>query len=474
MVPAAATSWRIEDEGKRYTFQLRPGARWSNGDAVKAVDFVEGFRRAVDPRTVSGAADLLRAIENAPAVLAGGMPPERLGVRAIDDNTLEIRLSHAVPYFPDILTNPVASPVHSSSLIPGGGFSKPGRTVSNGPYMLAAISPGASLLLTRNPNYWDQASVAYGQVRYEFVADENAEFARFRAGELDVTNNVPEQRFEELLAKPGSGLQHRAMLATFYLTMNTSKGPLRGQRGLREALSLAVDRETIASAVTRSGQVPAYSLVPDDAWNYEPAAYAWRLDSRAERIARARKLYAAAGYSAARPLRLRLLYNQNELIEKVCIAIAAMWKENLGVESELIQMEFKAYLASRADPAQWDVVRVGWTADYNDASSFLDTMTRDSPQNFGRWESAPYARLLESAAGESNPERRRDTLQQAESLMLDDYPLLPVYFYVTRRLVQPRVAAPAINPMFRTYSKDFRPAGDVRATSRPSPGKPDP
>ena len=119
-------------------------------------------------------------------------------------------------------------------------------------------------------------------------------------------------------------------------------------------------------------------------------------------------------------------------------------------------MEFKAYLAARADPAQWDVVRVGWTADYNDASTFLDTMTRDSPQNFGRWRSERYASLLASAVEEPDPLRRRETLQQAEALMLADYPLLPVYFYVTRRLVQPRIAAPAINPMNRTYSRYFR------------------
>jgi oligopeptide transport system substrate-binding protein len=459
VTPATATSWRIEGDGKRYIFQLRPDARWSNGDPVTALEFVEGFRRALDPKTVSGAADLLRAIENAPDILANRMPPDRLGVRAIDERTLEIRLSHAVPYFPDILTNTVASPVHPSSLTGSGGFARPGMTVTNGPYALAAFSPGASLRLVRNPHYWDAPGVAFDEVHYEFVPDENLEFARFRAGELDVTNNVPEQRFQELLAKPDSGMQHRAMLATSYFTLNTERGPLHAKKGLREALSLAVDRAVIAKSVTRSGQVPAYSLVPDDAWNYAPPAYGWRSDAPAARIARAQKLYAAAGYSGARPLKLRLLYNENELVEKVCIAVAAMWKEALGVETELVQMEFKAYLEARADPAQWDVVRVGWTADYNDASAFLDTMAEASPQNFGHWSSAEYARLLASAADESDPAKRRDTLQQAESLMLNDYPLLPVYFYVTRRLVKPGVAAPAINPMFRTYSKYFRPAG---------------
>ena len=458
VIPATATSWRIEEGGKVYVFLLRREARWSNGDPVTAGNFVEGFRRALDPATASGAADLLRSIENAPAVLQGAMPSDRLGVRAIDDHTLEIRLSHAVPYFPDILTNTVASPVHPSSIAEAGGFSKAGSTVSNGPYVLAQFAPGSSLLLVRNPHYWDSASVGFDEVRYEFIPDENAEFMRFRAGELDVTNTVPEQRFQELLADTASGLQHRATLATFYFTLNTERGPLRGQRGLREALSLAVDRHAIAESVARAGQIPAYSLVPDDAWNYEPAYYSWRDASPDVRAARARKLYAESGYRADHPLRLRLLYNENELVQKVCIAVAAMWKDMLGVETELVQMEFKAYLAARADPAQWDVVRVGWTADYNDASTFLDTMTKDSPQNFGHWVNAEYTRLLVSAASEADPAKRRVTLQQAESLMLNDYPLLPVYFYVTRRLVQPRVAAPAINPMNRTYSRYFRPA----------------
>lgn len=459
VVPAVATSWRIEEGGRLYVFTLRREARWSNGDPVTAANFVDAFRRSLDPTTGSGAADLLRSIENAPEVLEGAMPPERLGVSAVGDYTLEIRLSRAVPYFPDILTNTVASPIHPSSVAGSGGFAKPGSLVTNGPYVLEDFAPGSSLRLVRNPHYWDQAAIAFDQVRYEFVPDENAEYTRFRAGELDVTNSVPEQRYQELLSLPGSGLQHRATLATFYFTMNTDRGPLHGRRGLREALSLSIDRQLITDSIARAGQVPAYSLVPDDAWNYEPAAYEWRDTRQAERIARARRLYVEAGYSAAKPLRLRLLYNENDLVQRVCIAIAAMWKEALGVETELVQMEFKAYLAARADPAQWDVVRVGWTADYNDASTFLDTMTKDSPQNFGHWVNADYARLLESAANEADPAKRRDTLQQAESLMLSDYPLLPVYFYVTRRLVQPRIVAPAINPMNRTYSRYFRPAG---------------
>ncbi len=455
VIAAVAARWTIDEGGTRYIFVLRPEARWSNGDAVTASDFVTAFQRAMDPATGSGAADLLRAIDNAAAILAGELPADRLGVVALDDHRLEIRLERPVPYFLDILTNTIASPVHASSLQGAAGFSRPDVTVTNGPYRLAGLAPGASIRLARNPHYRDPVSVTFDEIRYEIVADENAEYSRYRAGELDVTNTVPEQRFEQLVKDPESGLQHRATLATFYLTFNTDRGPLSGKPGLREALSLVVDRDVITASITRAGQVPAYSLVPEDVWNYTPARYAWHASTSAERIERARSLYRAAGFSQKRPLKLRLLYNENELVQRVCIAIAAMWKDALGIDVELVQMEFKAYLAARADPAQWDIVRVGWTADYNDASTFLDTMLLGSPQNFGRWQNAEYAGLLAAAGVETDPARRRQVLQQAESLMLGDYPLLPVYFYVTRRLVQPHIAAPAINPMNRTYSRYF-------------------
>ena len=456
VVPAAAESWNIDDGGKRYTFAIRSDARWSNGDPVTASDFLAALRRAMTPATASGAADLLRSIVNAPAILRGEMPAEQLGVRALDDRTLEIALSHPVPYFPDILTNTVASPIHPSSLVKDANFTRPGAVITNGPFMLAELMPGSHLRLVRNPHYRGRDSIDFDEIRYEFVPDENSEFTRFRAGELDVTNTVPEQRFGELARDANSGLQYRATLATFYFTFNTDRGPLKSRPGLREALSLAIDRVAITGAVARAGQVPAYSLVPENVWNYEPAHYEWRAQSRESRIARARELYAAAGYTTAKPLKLRLLYNENELVQRVCVATAAMWKETLGIEVELIQMEFRAYLAARADPARWDVVRVGWTADYNDASAFLDTMTAGSPQNFGRWTDPRYAELLAAGASETDTVRRRELLQQAESLMLRQYPLLPVYFYVTRRLVQPRIEAPVINPMNRTYSQYFR------------------
>lgn len=460
-IPAGAESWSVSEDGITWRFRLRSVARWSDGTPVLARHYVNGLRRAVDPATASGGADLLRVIENAVEVLRGEMPPDRLGVAAVSDTELEIRLVRPVPYLPDILTNTVTSPVADAALAGDTyRFSDPASLVSNGPYRLAAVVPGASLKLVKSASYRDRANVAFEQVRYEIVADEMAEFTRFRSGELDVTHTVPEQHFEALHAEPGSGLQYRPALATFYYSFNTVSGPLKDRPRLREALSLAIDRDAITGLVTRAGQTPAWSLVPPGVWNYSSQQVQASGLDRAARHARARALLAADRGSGKTPMKLRMLYNDNQLVERVSLAIAAAWQEVLGVEVELRKMEFRAYLAARDDPSQWDVARVGWAADYNDASSFLDTLMTGSPQNFGRWRNEGYERLLANAAVEIDAGERRALLERAEALMLAEHPVMPVYFYVLRRLVSPRVKAPEINALNRSYSRDFRPAGE--------------
>ncbi len=457
-IPAGATSWSVSPDGLNYLFELRDDARWSDGSPVLARHYVLGFRRAVDPATASGGADLLKAIVNAAEALRGDIAPSQLGVTANGDYKLEIRLVRPVPYFADILTNTVASPAPDQSMDPGYRYSDPGTVITNGPYSLAEVVSGSSIRLLRNGKYHSPASVPFSEVRYQIVADEMSEFSRFRAGEIDVTNSVPEQHFESLQENDQSGLQYRAALATFYYSFNSEQGPLKGRPRLREALSLAVNRSAITEKVAAAGQVPAWSLVPEGVWNYSSRKSPAAIEGHEKNIALARSLLAQEGYSRAKPLRLRVLYNDNQLVERVTLAIAATWKEELGVESELRKLEFRGYLAAREDPAQWDVVRVGWSADYNDASSFLDTLMRGSPQNFGRWHSDDYESLLVAASLEGDAARRRELLEQAEHLMLSEHPVMPVYFYVLRRLVSPRIAAPPINPLNRSYSRDFSPA----------------
>ncbi len=448
----AAEAWSVEDKGTRYVFRLRPGLTWSNGDPLTAGHFVLGLRRAVDPATASPGADLLRVISQASEVIEGKRPPTDLGVKALDDRTLEIRLVRPAPYLPDILTNSVAMPVHPRVAA----AAVPGTALTNGAYVLVEASPGSVIILRRNPRYWNSAAVTFDEVRYFPLADESVEFNRFRAGEIDVTNNVPTARFQELQRDPAAGLQVRPNLATFFFGFNAEQGPLKGRPQLREALSLAIDREAITQLVTRAGQSPAYSLVPPGVWNYSSPTLAWSSQGREARVARARELYAAAGYSPDKPLRLRVVYNQNELIKSVTLATAAMWKEALGVECELIQLEHRVYLQTRDDRSQWDVIRLGWSADFNDASSFLDTLLSHGVQNHGAWSNAEYDRLIALAHAEPDVALRRDLLERAEGIAMADYAVAPVYYYVTRRLVRPGIDAGELNPLNRNYSRNFR------------------
>lgn len=455
VVAGAAESWSVDDGGLRYTFRLRPALVWSNGDPLTADDFVEGLRRAVAPSTASPGAELLRPILHAGEIIEGNRPPTDLGVRALDARMVEIRVASPCPYLPDILTNSVAMPFHVAASVAGGS----GARVFNGAYTLVSAAPGAPIELQRNPRYWDSSAVRIAAVRYLPLPDESVEYNRFRAGEIDVTNNVPTARFAELRADPGTHLQVRPTLATFFFAFNAERGPFKANPGLREALSLLIDREALTTKVTRAGQVPAYSLVPPGVWNYSPPSVMWRnLDARA-RLARAQQLYAAAGYSSSKPLRIRLVYNQNELIKSVSIATAATWKEALGVEVELVQLEYRVFLDARSDRTQWDVIRLGWSADYNDATSFLDTFQTGSAQNHAAWSSTEYDSLLQRAHAEADNDVRRALLQRAESVLLADSAMAPVYYYVARRLVRPGIVGPPLNPLNRNYSRNFRYGG---------------
>ena len=270
---------------------------------------------------------------------------------------------------------------------------------------LSAFAPGASLAAEAQfATTGIRPQVEFDEVRYEFVADENAEFTRFRAGEIDVTNTVPEQRFQELLAQ--AGIAAAASIDAGHVLLHLehrSRPAARKARIARGAVAGRWTGDVITDSVTRAGQVPAYSLVPDGAWNYEPA-YLWLAGTSCGRSVstQARELYADGGLFGGSPLRLRLLYNENELVQSVCIAIAAMWKEALGVETELLQMEFKAYLAARADPAP--VGRRPRRLDRG-LQRRLDLPghdDRDSPQNFGRWSTPSTRGCSMPAAAESD------------------------------------------------------------------------
>lgn len=456
-VAAAAASWDSSADGRTYTFHLRPQARWSNGDPLTAEDFAAGLRRSADPATGSRYAQLLSPIENAEAVSAGLMPPARLGVEAVDPQTLRIRLHDPAPYFPAVLANPACFPVHRPSLQRyGRDFARPGRLVGNGAYRLEDWVVQARVTLARNPQYWDDAHTAIDRVIYYPTEDLAAELKRYRAGELDVSYAIPMSQARWVRGLLGQELHLAPYLGAFWYGYNLTRPPFQGSAGLRRALSLAVDREVIAGKLLQGAALPAYGFVPPGTWNYAPQQPDWAGWSRERQLAEARRLYAAAGYSDAHPLEVELRYNTSEDHRRVAIVIAAMWKQNLGVHTRLVNEEWKVFLQTRRARALTQVFRGGWIGDYDDASAFLNILRSFDGKNDEGYANGQYDALLARAQAEADPARRRGLLEQAESLMLGDMPVLPIYWYESKHLIKPWVAGWQDNPLDIHYSKDLR------------------
>jgi len=455
-IPALAESWSVADDGKTYTFELRRMARWSNGDEVTADDVVAGIQRGLDPSVASPAAALLRPIEHAADVINGTLSPKSLGVVANGPHTLVIHLSHATPYFPMLLARCIAFPIHRSSLQRlGDRFATPANLVSNGPYRLEAFTPSTKVSLIRNPYYWDSPRVSVERVEHYPIADAPAQLLRYRANDLDMTSTIPAARFDWARREMGQELQIRPQLAVVYLAFNLESGPLSRAARLREALSLSIDRESLTAQVLRSGQVPAYSFVPPGIPDYTPASYSWQLEARESRRARARALYRDSGFSEASPLKLRLLYSDDEAFRSTAVTAAAAWKEVLGIDVELRQREFKTYLTERTDRRSWDVAVSGWGADFQDPSNFLEVFRSNSASNDPGLTDSEYDNLLDAAESEPRGVDRLRLLELAERRLIDSHAITPVYHPVLRRLVKPYVRGAMLNPMGHNYSKSL-------------------
>jgi oligopeptide transport system substrate-binding protein len=443
VIPGVASSWTVSASGTQYTFQLRPDAQWSNGNPVRAQDFIAAWRRTLDPKQGSPVADNLRLILNAPAIIAGKSPVSALGVEARGDSVLVVNLEQPAPYFPQLLSHSAAYPIYTDA---SARSHAPATWVSNGAYVLAGWSPTTVVALAKNPHYWNRAAVQIPRVEYVVASDSYAQFVRYRAGALDMTDTVPENAVAELRREHSTEFVTAPFLATAYYGLNLTAGPCKANLPLRQALSMAIDRTRLVESLA-FGQTPAFGFVPPGTWNYGPQSWAWKDLGDAERIAEAKRLYAAAGYSSRVPLRLRLLFNSNPAIKHTAIVVASMWREVLGIETELIDEEYRVFLQSRHDRSRWDVARLAWSADFNDASNFLDTLRAHSSNNDPGYVNTAFDELLDAAAGNADAGRRRELLESSERLMLTDYPLVPLYFFVSKRLVKPYVQGVVANPM---------------------------
>ncbi len=455
VAPGVARSWSVSADGRTYTFKLRPEARWSNGEPVVAADFVAALQRLVDPATGSGYGTYVDVIANATDIVAGRKAATALGVAAPDAATLIITLEAPTPYLPTLLSHPSTCPVHRATLAAHpAGFAKPGLMLANGAFVLSEWVQGSYILARRNRYYWNDAATRLDAVKYLLIPDENAELARYRGGELQVTFVVPRGEVDWIREHLADQLHIAPQLATYYYGFNLKRAPFKDNPQLRRALSLVIDREKLATLVLRVGELPAYGWVPPGIDNYTPQSFDYRGKPMAERIREAQRLYAAAGYSAHKPLSFELRYNAGEVHTKVAVAIASMWKEALGAEVKLTQVEFKSLLQD-IDRGEVEMFRSSWVGDYNDPYTFAQYLKSDFGVNLPHYANPQYDELLAAAALEPDPAKRRALLEEAERLMLADHPLLPIYFYVNKHLVKPEVLGWYDNVMNVVYSKDL-------------------
>jgi oligopeptide transport system substrate-binding protein len=437
LVPGMATHWEVSDDGRRWTFHLRDALRWSNGDALEASQIVASFRRGFAPSTAAPFAALLDAVRNAAAVQRGEVSPEALGIQAPNPRTIEFELARSAP-LPALLTLPLAFPVYLPALREHGNqHTRPGHLVSNGAYRLAAWTPQASLTLARNPHFRVAAPIA--AVRYHVTEDAASELKRFQAGDLHISETVPPARLEALRAQFGPQLRISPYLGVFHFGLNLERAPFADNRALREALSLAVDRERLTRFITGLGETPAYGLVPPGIDDYVPAHLDWSALSQDARSALARQRYREAGYSASHPLQIELRYNTSTPHRRTALAVAAMWREVLGVRTRLRNEEWKVFVQNRRQRVITQVFRGGWIGDVPDARNFLAAYGDDGALNWSGWRDREFSALLERADHAPSLTQRNAVLRSAEQRLLEAHAFVPLYFYTSKHLVDPRL-----------------------------------
>lgn len=440
VVPGAAESWTISDDGLTYRFKLR--GKWSNGDDVKASDWVYTFRRLMDPKSAAKYATLHYAIKNSEKVNKGELPVDQLGVRAIDDKTFEITLTQATPYYLELLTHQTGLPLHQASVDKlGRDFVKPGNMVSNGAYKLAEFVPNDHIKVVKNANYHSADKVQIDTVMFYPTEDNAAAVRRFMAGELDTNYQFPTEQMAFLKEKLGDQVHATPYLSLYYYSVNTTKAPFNDVR-VRQAMSLAVDREYLGEKVYNGTQLPAYSLVPPGMATYKDAAeLPYKATAQLDREDQAKALLKQAGVGpGGKPLKIEIRYNTNENHKKVATAIADMWKNTLGAEVTLLNTDVKTHYNHLQSQGDFDVARAGWVADYADAQNYLYLgKTGNAVGNYARYSNPEFDAVLKKSDETLDPAARAKLLKEAEAILLRDMPMIPLMYTAALHLVSPKV-----------------------------------
>ncbi|MEM1389657.1 MAG: peptide ABC transporter substrate-binding protein, partial [Pseudomonadota bacterium] len=441
VIPGAATEWTTSDDGLTYTFTLRDDAQWSDGSPVTAGDFVYSLRRIMTPATGAKYANVLFPILNAEAINKGEMAPEMLGVNALDDLTLEIKLQSATPYFIELLTHQTSLPVHPPSVEEhGSAFVLPENMVTNGPYTLVSFTPNDRLAIRKSPTFHAADEVTIDEVVYLPFEERATCLRRFEAGEVHSCQEVPREQLAALQQRLGDQVRVAPFLGTYYYGVNTAREPFDDLR-VRQALSMAIDREFLAEEIFSGSMLPAYSWVPPGVANYvttQPTLEYAEL-SMLDREDKAIALLEEAGFGPNNPIDIEISYNISEDHRNAATAIAEMWRP-LGINTTFNQRDLSAHYAMLRDEKDHDVARAGWIGDYADPQNFLFLNESDNPGfNYGNYMNSEYDALMDKAASETDLAARAAILAEAEAMFLRDMPQIPLLFYSSTSLVSPNL-----------------------------------
>lgn len=439
--PGAAERWESSDDGLTWTFHLRAGLQWSNGEPLTADDFVQSWRRNLAPAFASAYAYLLFPIKNAEAFNAGKITdPATLGLAAPDTRTVVITLERPTPYLPVLTAATPWYPINPRVVAKFGGltdranpWTRPGNLVGNGPFVLKEWTPGSRLVVEKNHRYWDATAVRLNGIVFYPIENPDVEERNFRAGQLHLTNNLPLSKIPAYRAGADAArLRTDLFLQTLFIRFNVTKPPLDNPK-LRRALSLAIDRETISRTLLHGSRAPADHFVPPSTAGYDSRAHV------PAQFDEARRLLAAAGYPGGAGLPVfELQVRNDELQPKIVEAVQAMWQRELGVRVSIALLEQKVTIANQ-QALDYTIGVNGWVADFADPVTFLDLFVTGGGNNWTGWGDPAYDRLIAAAARTVDPQQRFDLFQQAEALLLEQAPVAPLVFGARNFLIQPSV-----------------------------------
>lgn len=447
--PAIAESWTISDDGLVYTFKLRQ-AKWNNGEPVTAHDFEWSWKRALDPETAAEYAYQLYYIKNGEAYNTGAITdPDLVGVKALDDYTLQVTLEQPTTYFLQLCAFPTLMPVYRKVVEadPEAWFYNVNNYIGNGPFKIVRWEHNSKIDLVPNEHYWNRDAIKLTNLTFYLIEDTQTALSMFDTGELDMFDSPPATEIEGL--KQRGVLLINDYLGTYYYMFNVTAEPLDDVR-VRKALTMAIDRQELIDRVVRGGQLPAYAYVPfgmpggtvGSDFREEGG------DLYKEDLEEAKKLLAEAGYPDGKGFpTLAILYNTSENHKKIAEAIQEMWKKNLGIDVRLTNQEWQVYLDSR-DALDYQVARAGWIGDYVDPMTFLDMWMTDSGNNDSGWGNPRFDELIVAARSNMDPAARAKQLHEAEKILIaDEMVVMPIYFYTNLNVVQPWVRGVEFSPL---------------------------